>query len=156
MAKTEHLILWADGSFDRCATVAAVTKAVSAYAARQQRNELLGSPQAEAWLGDPRRRCRGVTTEELLLVLGCEYDLIARADEMRAAAMLRAAGYRRAREMVRGVRKWRWYYDGDPRAGVAAERPSYSPDLGMSDGAAREAERVASLGVAADTPRCRE
>ncbi len=128
MVKTEHLILWADGSFDRCATVADVTKAVSAYAARQQRNALQGSPQAEEWLSDPRRRCRAVTTADLLLVLGCEYDLITRADEMWAAAMLRAAGYRRVRERVRGVRKWRWYYGRDPRAGVAADTPGVAND----------------------------
>ena len=123
MVKTEHLILWADGSFDRCATVASVTRAVSAYAARQQHNALLGSPQAEAWLGDPRRRCRGVTTAELLVTLGYERDMVSRADEMRAAAMLRAAGYWRVRDRVGGLRRWRWSYGSDPRAGVAADTP---------------------------------
>lgn len=119
MSKTEHLVLWADGSFDRCATVAAVARAVRAYAARQARNALLVSPQAEAWLSDPGRRCRGVLVVELLQALGCERR--GRSDEMRAAAMLRAAGYSRCRERVSGVRAWRWYYDGDPLAGVASD-----------------------------------
>lgn len=119
MSKTEHLVLWADGSFDRCATVTAVARAVRAYAARQARNALLGSPQAEDWLRDPGRRCRGVLVVELLRALGCERG--GRSDEMRAAAMLREAGYIRRRERVRGVRAWRWYYHGSPPDGPVAD-----------------------------------
>lgn len=76
MGKTEHLIIWADGSCDRCASVSDVERAVRAYAARERRDAMMvRRPDAE------------------------------RPD---------------------------------------AERPAYSPELGLPDGAAREADRLAS------------
>ncbi len=62
-----------------------------------------------AWLASPERRGQSVITSDLLLALGYERHQIKRADEMRAAQLLRDAGYVQRRELVDGVRLRRWY-----------------------------------------------
>lgn len=69
-------------------------------------------PWAEDWLSAPERRGRPVQILELLLALGHERHQIRRSDEMRAAELLRGAGYVRVRSMADGVRAWRWVRDG--------------------------------------------
>lgn len=65
-------------------------------------------PWVDEWLSMPERRDKPVQVYELLRALGHERHQIRRSDEMRAAELLRVAGYVRTRAMDSGRRAWRW------------------------------------------------
>lgn len=70
-------------------------------------------PWVDEWLAAPERRDQPVQILELLRALGHERHQIRRSDEMRAAELLRVAGYVRVRSMADGVRSWKWARKGE-------------------------------------------
>ena len=68
------------------------------------------------WACSSERRGGFTTDQAIHGACSVPYDLITRADQMRAAEILRSIGWQKSRVILDGLQAWRWYPAANPSA----------------------------------------